>query len=108
MGGFNKSSLYHHIKTTSCNTSHYREPRRERQPRREREPRVQPRVEHPIGNDEEANDDNTCCICLRNKPVIVSNCGHKCLCIGCSKNIFDRENNCPICRAPRTVLIRVY
>ena len=99
MGGFTKSSLYDHIKSTSCSTSHYRQPHRERQPRV---------VEHPTGNDQEAIDDNTCCICLRNKPVIVSNCGHKCVCIGCSNNIFERENLCPICRAPRGILIKVF
>jgi hypothetical protein len=63
---------------------------------------------HPSGNDVESSTDVVCCVCLVNKPAIVAQCGHACVCIGCSTTLYSRGNKCPICREFRSTIIKVY
>lgn len=63
---------------------------------------------HPVGKDE-VGTNVVCSICLVNKSKILStDCGHLCVCIGCSKNIYNRNDNCPICRGPWKNLLQAY
>jgi len=58
-------------------------------------------VEGPLSketeHDEEASDDESCCICLTNKPIcIVLPCTHVCMCVGCARTLcFEGENDAP-------------
>jgi hypothetical protein len=67
------------------------------------------RRNHPSGDDE-VTTESPCVICLTNKKVIASiNCGHNCLCISCSKCIYNLTSpKCPICRGNWTNLIKIY
>jgi hypothetical protein len=68
--------------------------------------------DHPEGNDELEEGSNPCSICLTNKPVMTGiKCGHLCLCVGCSKKIYNGPQancKCPICRTRWHNPIRVY
>jgi hypothetical protein len=59
-----------------------------------------------------AAPDETCCICLtRESRVALIPCGHRCLCIGCSRTRMVRHNlnnKCPICRASFSDTLAVY
>lgn len=50
------------------------------------------------GEDAEAKDEDAACvICMHNaKRVVLLPCGHLCLCIGCTRQLKNRE--CPMCR----------
>ena len=124
--GFTKNSLYEHIKRTSvCSSLHggNRTSRTRTRRTRTRTENVQPsqpsennvelttentRPPHPTGTDVVSTTQNTCCVCITNKPVIVAQCGHLCLCLGCSNTIYNSGNNCPICRTFREQIIKVY
>jgi len=107
----NKDALYGHIRNSAqCNSGHSG---RRRGRSHQRGTRVQVEVvqmsPHPDGEDVECEDDGVAClVCLVNKPQIVSTCGHNCLCIGCSRRVLEHDNQCPMCRQQRSVLIRVY
>ena len=43
-----------------------------------------------------------CVICLEKKPkVLFCNCGHICICEKC---VFNRFDNCPVCKKENTIL----
>ena len=51
--------------------------------------------------------EDTCCICLTNPPnIILTDCGHICICENCNKNIIELK--CPLCRTlitqPRLII----
>ena len=105
-----KDQLYDHIhNTTSCSNSHNSRRGSTRQrsvDRRTRSRQVSPQVDndiqhqevrpdtHPTGDDVVATDPvRTCVICMTNKPQIAStSCGHLCCCIGCSKQLYRRND----------------
>ena len=50
---------------------------------------------------------DTCCICLTNPTnIILTDCGHQCICDLCNKNIVELK--CPLCRTlitqPRLII----
>ena len=72
------------------------------------QPESEEQPTHPEGEDE-VGSTILCSICMVNKPKILSvECGHLCVCIGCSKNIYGRNDNCPICRGPWKKLLQAY
>ena len=77
----------------------------------QRSPMIQVNRPHPEGDDVEVGEGSESCVaCYLNKPQILSSgCGHLCLCIGCSKKIYQGDNNkCPKCRKPWDNLIKVF
>ena len=63
---------------------------------------------HPEGEDVKS-DINNCVVCCSNKKQILSsNCGHFCVCFGCSKKILAMGRLCPICRGSWSNLVKVY
>lgn len=68
------------------------------------------RQSHPSGDDVEAGENETSCtVCMSNKPQILSTeCGHLCVCIRCSKHIFENSKKCPVCRGSWSSLVKVY
>ena len=52
------------------------------------------------------NDDPDCVICLdQKKEVILSPCGHFCLCNACCSKLDTRMRKCPLCRQLITCLV---
>lgn len=52
------------------------------------------------------NDDPDCVICLdRKKEIILSPCGHFCLCNTCCSKLDTRTRKCPMCRQIITSLV---
>lgn len=50
-----------------------------------------------------------CCICRTKKAdIILYNCGHRCLCLVCSKIFKKGSGKCPLCRKKIIDLIRIY
>ena len=130
-----KEALYEHIHNTpSCSSMHNtrRGSRRQRdverrqrngsrnntEPRRRNTNPPSPpaprredviREDHPEGEDEPSEGEQTCVICLANKPQIISTrCGHLCCCVGCSKRLYQRHDKCPKCRGLWDNLLRVF
>ena len=68
------------------------------------------RQTHPDGEDEEVEEGDPYCVaCMVNKPKILSaKCGHLCLCVMCSRHIFENKKICPKCRGPWTDLVKVH
>lgn len=65
---------------------------------------------HPEGEDEKSHENNPkCVVCIENKACIVNiDCGHLCLCIGCSKQLYKKWGGCPTCRKPLENLLKVF
>ncbi|MHA2029714.1 MAG: RING finger protein [Candidatus Kariarchaeaceae archaeon] len=65
---------------------------------------------HPVGEDTVAPENQqTCVVCLTNTSVIASvDCGHKCCCFNCSKQIVNTSKKCPICRQKWSHVIRIW
>ncbi len=121
-----KNQLYEHIRSTAtCSTSHNTRRGSTRQRsvvRRTRSRQVSSHVDndiqnqevsldtHPTGDDVEAIDqDQSCVICMTNKRQIAStSCGHLCCCIGCSRQLYQRNDRCPQCRGDWKNLIRIF
>lgn len=64
--------------------------------------------ELPTGEDEVGEP--SCIACMENKKKLSPvDCGHKVLCFGCAKKIYDStEKKCPMCRANITKMIRIF
>ena len=59
------------------------------------------REEFPI-NDFKTFKSDPCVICLEKEPkVLFCNCGHICICEKC---VFNRFDNCPVCKKENTIL----
>lgn len=61
----------------------------------------------------EKSDEKECCICLINVTnSICLPCAHKCLCVGCARELFSKatrdEAKCPICKAGVKAVRRVF
>lgn len=62
-----------------------------------------------VSNNNLAEKDDTCNICLSNSKKIAFNCGHKCCCYGCSLRILENQDQkCPICRVKITNIFKIY
>jgi len=47
----------------------------------------------------EQGDSTACTVCLENpREVVLTACGHVCLCTTCADRIRYRDNRCPVCR----------
>lgn len=68
----------------------------------------------PEGEDEDVNDDDpdACQICFEHKSnTCIIECGHACMCISCSRALYETQGNkwvCPKCREPITRVIRMF
>jgi predicted amidophosphoribosyltransferase len=44
-------------------------------------------------------DGTACTVCLENpREVVLTGCGHVCLCSDCADRIREGDNRCPVCR----------
>lgn len=66
-------------------------------------------------NEKEINPDHykeeeICSICMERKIItVIVDCGHRCLCVACSRKYQHQENpQCPICRKNVTHIIKTY
>jgi hypothetical protein len=62
----------------------------------------------PTGPDQTTDDvTKQCVVCLDNEKVCAPDaCGHRCLCISCSKKITDRK--CPLCRRRFAKITKIF
>lgn len=61
--------------------------------------------------EEKVNEENDLCsICMERKIVtVIVDCGHRCLCVTCSRTYQNHDNpQCPICRKNITHIIKTY
>lgn len=56
----------------------------------------------------EIEDEKCCVICEEFKKFFAGNCGHLALCGKCSKDIWNKNGLCPICRAPWKDIRKIY
>lgn len=70
--------------------------------------KIKQQTNHPEGEDEEGVDGFQCIICLDKKPCIMGECKHLCVCIKCSKELYNKHGKCPKCRVPWINLVKVY
>lgn len=63
-----------------------------------------------LGEKEAAqNENDACSICLDNKRThAYVPCGHQCVCEGCANSGDKQLEKCPICRADKTSIIRIW
>jgi len=76
------------------NNSPARVPRNDRDPLSSCLEKLSAIIDTPIIEGEE----DSCCVCVENKAVIVFNCGHKKTCAGCSISLINGNRKCPVCR----------
>lgn len=70
----------------------------------------------PNNDDEAAGDTEQCAVCLEHKRcVLMVPCGHIPLCQQCTVELLGRpaaaashQNQCPVCRAAVTSVVRAY
>jgi hypothetical protein len=65
---------------------------------------VTDKIIHPIKDEKTQNEELKCTVCMENKRCIAFNCGHFCVCNGCSSEL----DTCPMCRVPIETKTRIY
>jgi len=52
-----------------------------------------------LNNQKNKSDTSACAVCLENpREVVLTSCGHVCLCSDCAERIRYTDNRCPVCR----------
>lgn len=62
-----------------------------------------------LRKEDEKEEDYKCKICFeKDIDVVILECGHFCICSGCSAGVVESKKGCPVCRNPITNIKKIY